>query len=984
MSAHELQSANTSGASRTNIALQRNNTTSIGAILLLLLIGLRSECATIRCLIYERQTGRGIEGVKVIAISQSEPKAILGPAITNDAGDCLMQNIPTGQWQIVAMRAGYATSTALITIEDEDEELNMTLPIEPMPSLHGSVVDERGRPLAKKTLDIRISSRALEMQCIIQTDENGNYRIWLGAPVTIVVGDETLTNMPSQQVRVFSSRAPREALMEQTLRIEVNAAGYRTLVIEAQLQKDQLGTKVDITLTPLSSRISGTLVNQRSQPISGATLELRSVATGISVVSRTDEAGSFQFEDIEPGRYLLSLKGIDGVERVAMQPRLIEVKEGETLTMHLIAISHELVPTVTFELVREEGNVPLSNERVQILMRMIHPQRAYGSSATLVTGANGRCTMPIEREPAIYRTFINLSGWSIIATVDARETKSLLIKLILPKQPQVLCRVKARFNEPFDAYVHIRGEGELFWENIGSTQNGILNIAGLPPGNYEFAATPKSIYAYSEGIHASVFPPLRIKVTDTNATEPIEVVFSMPRCIKLVGNVRMKRGTAEEPLQNATLLLERFSPGEGRLSLTAMSQQDGKFEFSAVPLGTYKLKISHPICDDFEMNLKLEEAAAKEGVFVVSAALNYIGLGRIIGTLVDSDGNPAKNAAVILRKWHESLRGEYEVTATKTKDDGSFILANLRPGRYSIEFWADEAGGITIKNINVEGDKMTDLGKVLLPPPATLIGKVIPYDESIIEDLQVFICVPGTAEQIEAYLQHSISPPESIAKRAFNLGRDGIFVAKLPAGSYEVLIYGKPLLEPISGHIRLNPGEKLPVVLTLPKPAKIEGQIKRVDTGEPVRMAVVTLHSRSGRKLAQTVTDIDGFYRIMNVPPGVYSVRCKGEGLAAGVRHHVQVESGDCAIIDFNLSPGASVFGKITSKIGIGAGFRLYQVIPNADVSLASQITPDGEFRIEHLPPGRHVIMVYRGGELVAAKEVVLREGEEKQVDFIF
>ena len=285
-----------------------------------------------------------------------------------------------------------------------------------------------------------------------------------------------------------------------------------------------------------------------------------------------------------------------------------------------------------------------------------------------------------------------------------------------------------------------------------------------------------------------------------------------------------------------------------------------------------------------------------------------------------------------------------------------------------------------MRNIKVGGDKVTEVGVIKLPPPAVVIGKVKAHDESWLDELQVFACPPATVEHLLTYFQHSLTPPETIVKQTASIGGDGKFMLRLPAGEYELVVYGRPLLLPISKRLTLKPAERVFVEFTLPQLSQIEGQVKRIDNGEPVSMAIITVYTPSGRKIAQTVTDINGRYIIKNIPPGTYSVRCKGEGLAAAVRHHVKLDSGDCAIVDFNLSIGASVYGKIVRKGGEKTEFRFYQVLPNADASLASSVNQNGEFRIEHLSPGRHVIMVFMGGELVGAKEVILREGEEKHI----
>lgn len=959
-------------------ATQRPQLKCVCALLYALLICAPAMPATIHCFTYERSTGRAINGVEIVAISQGETQVTIGPAVTNEDGECDLRNIPAGQWQIVAVKIGYAVAIALVNV-GEDEEVSVSLPVEPMPVLKGKVSTANGRPLPQTPIDVSVKGEMIEMHCTVRTDDDGNYSLWLGAQVKITVGGRVLTNMPSQEIKALSLRARGEAFSGCKLRLEARLSGFKAFFADVEIPKGASETEVNITLMPLGGQILGKLLNQRGEPIEGASLLLRSLVSGESLIARTDENGSFQFNGVEAGRYLLNLRGVEGAGKVTLQPKLIELKEGETLMLHLIATYFEPPTAVTFTLLRDGGKLPLSNEAVSVFMRMLSPQKAYGSSATLVTDGSGRCVMPIEKEPAVYRAVICASGWSVVTIVDARETRNPQIKILLPDKPQLLVRVMEQPDKPISAYVHLRANDELFWENIGSTDsNGFMRICGLPEGEYDLAATPKSIYAYSESLHSAVFTPVHVRVLKDEFEKPIEVTLKLPRCIKVAGKTITTKGTSEEPLPYATIRLERDGGSGNKFTLIASSNQDGYFEFSAVPLGNYTLRASHMACEESETRLNLiGKEVIGSGAVNVLVRLKYVGLGGISGKLVDGSGQPVRKATVSVLKPYG--RGEYAFNTVETKEDGSFIITNLPAGQYSVELRASE-GGITLRNIKVGGDKVTEVGVIKLPPPAVVVGKVKAHDESWLDELQVFACPPATVEHLLTYFQHSLTPPETIVKQTASIGGDGKFMLRLPAGEYELVVYGRPLLLPISKRLTLKPAERVFVEFTLPQLSQIEGQVKRIDNGEPVSMAIITVYTPSGRKIAQTVTDINGRYIIKNIPPGTYSVRCKGEGLAAAVRHHVKLDSGDCAIVDFNLSIGASVYGKIVRKGGEKTEFRFYQVLPNADASLASSVNQNGEFRIEHLSPGRHVIMVFMGGELVGAKEVILREGEEKHI----
>jgi hypothetical protein len=158
--------------------------------------------ATIHCFTYERSTGRAINGVEIVAISQGETQVTIGPAVTNEDGECDLRNIPAGQWQIVAVKIGYAVAIALVNV-GEDEEVSVSLPVEPMPVLKGKVSTANGRPLPQTPIDVSVKGEMMEMHCTVRTDDDGNYSLWLGAQVKITVGGRVLTNMPSQEIKAF-------------------------------------------------------------------------------------------------------------------------------------------------------------------------------------------------------------------------------------------------------------------------------------------------------------------------------------------------------------------------------------------------------------------------------------------------------------------------------------------------------------------------------------------------------------------------------------------------------------------------------------------------------------------------------------------------------------------------------------------------------------------------------------------------------------
>jgi hypothetical protein len=98
-----------------------------------------------------------------------------------------------------------------------------------------------------------------------------------------------------------------------------------------------------------------------------------------------------------------------------------------------------------------------------------------------------------------------------------------------------------------------------------------------------------------------------------------------------------------------------------------------------------------------------------------------------------------------------------------------------------------------------------------------------------------------------------------------------------------------------------------------------------------------------------------------------------------GFKHNVTVAEGTRVPVDFVLTTGGTIIGRVKTKSG--QTLRMY-VMLNADTNFMASVMPDGRFRIDNITPGRHIVMLFRLGEQVGAKEVIVRSGETVEVVF--
>ena len=160
--------------------------------------------------------------------------------------------------------------------------------------------------------------------------------------------------------------------------------------------------------------------------------------------------------------------------------------------------------------------------------------------------------------------------------------------------------------------------------------------------------------------------------------------------------------------------------------------------------------------------------------------------------------------------------------------------------------------------------------------------------------------------------------------------------------------------------------------------ATVAGQVVRQDTGEPLKKALVTLHSNSGDKFsAFQSTDEQGHFSIEGIPVGAYTLDVSRKGFVdneygqrkPGAQGAVLTLSAGQKMTDlvFKMIRTASISGHVYDEDG--------EPVPDAEVTYyrasrqpgkeqqvwqpwESRTNDLGEFRIFDLTPGRYYVVV--------------------------
>lgn len=479
--------------------------------------------------------------------------------------------------------------------------------------------------------------------------------------------------------------------------------------------------------------------------------------------------------------------------------------------------------------------------------------------------------------------------------------------------------------------------------NIRPDPQGRFELPGLLPGNYE-------VFAYNVVTPRAVADaPLAVTLPEGQDLEGVRI--ELPASAELRGQVRDAQGRAVARAQVHVIA------GTRPQQLPADDQ--GNVVFPHVPIGTHRVFASRdgaPLRapgsgdDDLQGEMVELRAGAVETVKLVVEA----DAGRISGVVRDADGGVVSDAFITARRESESaaaapgdasfrrFRGGGEAPLL-TDSDGRFVVAGLRPGRYTLRAERRGGGEALLEHVEPGSDAVLTIAETgALAGTVTLPGG-------------------GAPEEFSATLRD----PRTGYRRSDNFFRTGGAwrFPELPGGEYELVISAGEGTGTLT--TTLAPGEtRTALRVELAGKVTVRGTVVDLE-GRPVAGVAVRIGGGGpGRDTGDRrhISDAAGRFEVTQAPVGVVTIAADpGTGAAVtGSLTTTQLEGtrGVIELPPIRLAPRRLRVGEAAGDLG----YSVKQPEPGADPLQVRQIVavvrPGGPAAAAGLQVGDEILTV--------------------------
>lgn len=487
-----------------------------------------------------------------------------------------------------------------------------------------------------------------------------------------------------------------------TVRLTARADGYA----DASEAGQAPGT-IDLLLTPESS-LTGTVVDARTgEPIEGARVSVQSSGYGWDRESdRSDARGKFRVHGLTPGRYVAEATSERGYGRT----------EGSVLVglgQHVDGVVVKLHPAM-----RIQGKVMIQGDPATVC----EDGWAYFRDEEHDRWAAGRTdpdgTITAEGlVPGTYAVHAGCRGYAAVKdkqdpiTIADRDVVGVVWEV--EAGATIKGRVLAKSGAPLgDVEVFARTTGggardQQQWSNDTSKLDGTYELDGLRAGTYLLEPQTQQAVAPRDGFTVEA-PPGKLIERDLVLDDGGQVA----------GVVVDEQGRPVEGVTVDASSLE--NDWNWSMDRGAKTDAAGKFTLAGVRPGEYRVTASKgwfetlrkPGTTDDEQH-QGEKATVRAGETTRVRLVIESQTGTISGVVVDAAGKPVGDAYLSAARESDAAGARpSNVSATRTWDwgddkptltnvDGTFTIARLSPGKYTVRAYRKGGGEAVAEHVAV-------------------------------------------------------------------------------------------------------------------------------------------------------------------------------------------------------------------------------------------------------------------------------------------
>lgn len=692
-------------------------------------------------------------------------------AVTEADGRFRFGDVAGGPVRLTASAPGHASLTRPVAA---GARAGLELRLEPAATLAGTVYDARGAPAVDAEV-ILVGSGVWPPE-ERRTDDAGRYRF---------------TGVPPGLYELHARQGMQVAPPRSGIAMEAGERRYVPLRMER------------------GERLAGHVYSESGEPIAGA--EVLLTGAGLSLLPRstvTAADGHFQFDALLPGPQRLLARATHFVP--AEEEALAGDREGEIVLLRGATIRGRVLD------VRDR---PVSGAAVQWL-----GQRAAIGAPSLPTsptnlGVTAGPVPPIPLSPGMGPAFAGALGDTVFGdTVTDRdgrfeltglipgagqlhvshpghaphlgsgrriEAGGVLDELVVVLADGAIIEGRVVDAEGFpiaDVPVELRAERELVPRSTMAGEDGFFRFDGAL-GTVVLTARPFTLPAVRERVMARESERLEVRLVIDD------------RVVSLAGRVVDDRGYG---VPGASLLLESRAV-ETPFERIGVSNDDGTFDFAALPAPPWSLTVDHP--DYAPVTLPIE--ALPEGSLAVTLRSGGTLTGRVRDRWL---GEPLAGARVV-------LRGEERAEDSRVTDTtGTYRWERLPMGRYEVEAHA---------------------------PGRLSASATVAVDRALVEVPTLELAAAGAIYGVVVDALGEPAPAAKVRTGALEVlaGDDGSFrLAPLPPGLHEVWAEHRSAGRADTQRVRVDPEGSTEVRFVLPQRvgAAAEASAPTFATGVPV------------------------------------------------------------------------------------------------------------------------------------------------------